>query len=403
MGINNREKVGKALDLLCQGLYPYIAQKMQEVYGENWQSKAASHLQEQQKSKRQVDEIIRGDVSASLIIVRHEWEKVFKNNLSKTDRALANELIEVRNQWAHGSMFSTDDTYRAIDSVTRLLKSLSAPQAEEAEKQRQEILRFLSQAQVRQDIRHLPVSPAEEARIRQKLNELLKRIPFQEAYLLNQALTHTSYKYENPNTGEDNEQLEFIGDALLTFLSGEYLYKRNPSLREGKLTNLRSILVDAPQLANFASKLELGKWMNLGRGENDSGGRNKPSLLSNVFEAVIGAYYLDSGIEAVRDLITPLFDEVVDELPTTLTSTPHVRDDVKGWLQQVVLDPAFLGNPHRQPPEYRTIRSGGTDDDPEFTSVVYVAGNEYGRSTGRSKKEAQKRAAEDALRRLGLL
>jgi ribonuclease III len=401
--MNNREKVGKALDLLCQGLHPYIQQKMQGGYDAGWQDRAAIHLKEHQKSKRQVESILCEDVSALLTIVNREWEKVFKDNLSKADRALTNELIEIRNQWAHGTALTIDDTYRAVDSVSRLLKSISAPQVEEVEKQRQEILRLLSQEQMRQEVRHLPVSPDEEARIRQKLNELLKRIPFQNAYLLNQALTHTSYKYENPNTGEDNEQLEFIGDALLTFLSGDYLYKRNPDLREGKLTKLRSFLVDTPQLANFASKLELGRWMNLGRGENDNGGRNKPSLLSNVFEAIVGAYYLDSGTEAVRDLVTPLFEAVVNDLPTTLNSAPKSPEDPKGWFQRVVLDPAFSGNPHRQPPEYKTIRSSGTDNDPEFTSVVFVAGGEYGRGKARSKKEAEKRAAEDALKKLGLI
>lgn len=220
---------------------------------------------------------------------------------------------------------------------------------------------------------------------------------------MNQALTHTSYKYENPNTGEDNEQLEFIGDALLTFLSGDFLYQRNPDLREGKMTVLRSNLVDTPQLARFATELELGKWMRLGKGEDSSGGRSKPSLLSNVFEAIVGAYYLDSGIDVVRDLVDSLFEAVVNDLPTTEDSNPKIKDDVKGWLQQVVLSPAFSSNPNRQPPEYRTIRSGGTDNTPEFTSVVHVAGGEYGVGKDRNKKEAEKRAAEDALRRLGLL
>ena len=231
----------------------------------------------------------------------------------------------------------------------------------------------------------------------------MKRIPFQNAYLLNQALTHTSYKYENPNTGEDNEQLEFIGDALLTFLSGDFLCKRNPDLREGKMTVLRSNLVDAPQLAKFATELDLGKWMRLGKGEDSSGGRSKSSLLSNVFEAVIGAYYFDSGVEAVRDLIEPFFEEVVDDLPRTKDSIPVIRDDVKGQLQQVALAGELVVNPNRELPEYKTIRSGGTDNSPEFTSVVYVVGSEYGSGKDSSTKKAEKRAAEDALRKLRLL
>lgn len=403
MGVSNRERIGKALDSLRQGLYSYVEQKMQTIHGSAWMTKAASHLREHQKSKQQVDDIIREDVSALLTVVNREWEKVFKSSLSQPDRALVNELLEVRNQWAHQSTFSTDDTYRAVDSVLRLLKSMSAPQLADVEKQRQNVLRLLTQEQARHEVQTIPVSPAEEARIKQRLDKLLKRIPFQNAYLLNQALTHTSYKYENPNTGEDNEQLEFIGDALLTFLSGDFLYKRNPDLREGKMTVLRSNLVDTPQLAKFASELELGKWMRLGKGEDISGGRSKPSLLSNVFEAVVGAYYLDSGVEAVRDLVDPFFEEVVNDLPTTEDSIPKIKDDVKGWLQQVVLDVGFSRNPSRKPPEYKTIRSGGTDNNPEFTSVVYIAGSEYGSGRDSSSKKAEKRAAEDALLKLGLL
>jgi len=169
------------------------------------------------------------------------------------------------------------------------------------------------------------------------------------------------------------------------------------------MTVLRSNLVDAPQLAKFSAELGLGKWMHLGKGENTNGGRIKSSLLGNVFEAVVGAYYLDSGVEAVRDLVDPLFEKVVNDLAITEDAIPQVKDDVKGWLQKVVLDSAFAGNPSRKPPEYRTIRSGGTDDKPEFTSVVYVAGNEYGKGEDSSKREAEKRAAEDALRKLGLI
>jgi ribonuclease-3 len=403
VGVSNRERIGKALDSLRQGLYFYAEQKMQAVHGSTWMTKAASHLRDHQKSKQQVDAIIREDVSALLTIVNREWDKVFKGSLSQPDRSLVNELLEVRNQWAHQSTFSTDDTYRAVDSVLRLLKSMSSLQVADVEQQRQDVLRLLTQEQVKHEVRPITVSPAEESRIRKRLDELLKRLPFQNAYLLNQALTHTSYKYENPNTGEDNEQLEFIGDALLTFLSGDFLYKRNPDLREGKMTILRSNLVDTPQLANFSAELDLGKWMQLGKGEDISGGRSKSSLLSNVFEAVVGAYYLDSGVEAVRDLVDPFFEAVVSDLPTTEDSVPTIKDDVKGWLQQVVLDGEFASNPSRKPPEYKTIRSGGTDNNPEFISVVYVAGSEYGSGKDSSTKKAEKRAAEDALKKLGLL
>jgi len=256
MALSNRERVGKALDSLCQGLYVYVQGEMGSTYP------------------------IRKDVAALLTVVRNEWNKVFKEKLKQTDLTLVHELIEVRNLWAHQETFSTDETYRAIGSVILLLKSISATEeAEAVEKQRQEVFRLLSQEQARHEVRPIPVSLAEEARIKQRLDELLKRIPFQNAYLLNQALTHTSYKYENPNTGDDNEQLEFIGDALLTFLSGDFLYKRNPDLREGKMTVLRSNLVHKDQLARFAAELELGTWMRLGKGEDTEGVKNPHCLV----------------------------------------------------------------------------------------------------------------------------
>ncbi|MBW4445127.1 MAG: ribonuclease III [Plectolyngbya sp. WJT66-NPBG17] len=373
---------------------------MQAAYGSDWMTKAALHLQNYQKVKQSVEERIREDVSALLIIINRE-NKTFKGSLMPSDLALAQELIGVRNLWAHQTTFSTDDAYRAVDTVSRLLKSISSPHLKEIEKQRQEVLRLLSQDQVR----HEPISvpSAEEAQIRQRLDLLLKRLPFQNVSLLNQALTHTSYKYENPNTGEDNEQLEFLGDALLTFLSGDFLYKQNSDWKEGRMTVLRSNLVDSPQLAKFAVELSLEKWMRLGRGEDSNGGRNKPSLLSNVFEAVIGAYYLDSGVEAVRDLIYPLFEKVIYALPSTETAVPSIQADAKTRLQQVVLAQSFSKNPNHCPPKYITIRCDGTDNAPEFISVVYVADGEYGKGQDRSKKEAEKRAAENALSRLGLL
>lgn len=411
MSLSNKERIGKALESLRQGLYPYVEQKMEEKYGKDWVAKVTSNLQDYQKSKQCAD-TLREDISALLRVMKKECysESKVKGGLNKSDRGLVDELAEVRNQWAHQSTFSTDDTYRAVDSVLRLLTSISSTQVvnvenqvADVEKQRQEILRLFTQEQVRHEVRSIPVSPAEESRIRQRLDALLKRIPFKNAYLLNQALTHTTYKYEKPNTGEDNEQLEFLGDALLTFLSGDFLYQRNPDLREGKMTVLRSNLVDTPQLAKFAAALDLGNWMQLGNGEARSGGRSKPSLLCNVFEAVVGAYYLDSGIEAVRDFVDPFFEGVINDLPTTEDAIPRGKDDVKGWLQQVVLDSKFVDNPSRKPPEYKTARSGGTDHQPEFTSVVYIAGTEYGRGKDSNTKKAEKRAAEDALGKLGLL
>ncbi|WP_448560492.1 ribonuclease III [Trichothermofontia sp.] len=414
MEVSHREQIGRALESLGQALYSYIEQRMKVHYGEDWEKEVLLKLKEPQKGKQKKQkkqknkDILREDVSILLRILIQEWN-IFKDVFSQSDRALVSELIEVRNQWAHQSTFSTDDTYRAIDSTLRLIKSLvqvtdvDQPLIDEVNKQRQDVLRLLSQEQPRQETRVTSVSPTEEARIREGFSELLKRLPFRNAALLKQALTHTTYKYENPNTGEDNEQLEFLGDAVLQFLSTDFLYKRNPNLREGEMTDLRKNLVGNSRLAQFAEQLELRKWMYLGKGMTKNEEREK--LLSGAFEAIVGAYYLDSGIEAVRVRFEPFFEEVDGEISITENTAPQstqTTKDVKNQLQEYVLSQRYFDNPKRELPHYETDRVGGTDNAPVFTSVVSVTGRELGRGEGRSKKEAEKRAAEDALRKLGV-
>jgi ribonuclease-3 len=402
MTISNHERVSRALNLLGQGLYPYFEQEMQAVHGDRWRTVATSHLPEHQTSKRNVADILREDVSAPLIVMSKQWDKVFKKNLGQAERTLVSELINVRNQWAHQSSISIDDTYRALDRIAILLKAVSAfEQVDNVEKQKLEVLRILSQEQTRYETRQgSVVSPGEEKRIRERLDEILKQLPFQEASLLNRALTHRSYLYENPReVSEDNELLEFLGDALLTFLSGEYLYRHYSGKNEGELTDLRSLLVKDRQLARFAADLDIGKWMLLGRGEATNGGTAKESLLSNTFEAIIGAYFLDSGIEAVRDFVEPLFTLVVEEI---ISSGPEPDSNILGdpknrfqeWVQQNI-GPII--------PQYITIQEAGPDHAKEFTVEVRVNSKVYGQGSGRSKKEAEKRAAEDALRKLRLI
>ncbi|MBN3886830.1 MAG: ribonuclease III [Nostoc sp.] len=389
MAISNRNRIESALIYLNQGLYPYFEQEMRKVHGERWLKIATSSLSDNQSLKRNPEDILRDDISELLKVIIGQWNQVFKRKLGHGERALVSELIEVRNKWAHemnGKRLSTDDTYRALDSIVRLLKAISASEADIVEKHKQEVLRMLSPKQ------------AEEARIRENLDELLKQLPFQDASLLLRALTHTSYMHENPNSGEDNERLEFLGDALLNFLSGEYLYRRYPDKKEGELTPLRSRLVDKPQLAKFAVSLDLGRWMRLGKGAEKDGGRTQSRLLSNTFEAIIGAYFLDSGVESVRDFVEPLFDSaIVQNSPV-----PHESDsksnnfvDSKNrfqeWVQRTVTP---------TPPKYFTEQIGGSSHAPEFIAKVLVDGKIYGEGKGRNKRDAEKAAAEDALANL---
>ena len=219
-----------------------------------------------------------------------------------------------------------------------------------------------------------------------------KLLIFNNEKLLRQALTHRSYTNENPGGGEDNERLEFLGDAILNFISGEYLYKVNPEMGEDEMTRHRAALVDEKQLAEFAREVGLDFQMRLGQGVRRNGGCHNPNLLSCTFEAVIGAYYLDHerDIEILRPLVEQLFECVPKEMMKIRSNI-----DSKNKLQEIVQK-----NGATTPPKYITEKLGGSDHAPEFISQVYVEGKLYGEGKGRSKKDAEKEAAEDALAKL---
>ncbi len=225
----------------------------------------------------------------------------------------------------------------------------------------------------------------------------LKIPPISNRDLLNQALTHRSYVNENPHAGADNERLEFLGDAVLGFVVGELLYQRYPQMSEAELTRMRSALVDEKQLTKFAQQISLGELMRLGKGAEKDRGRQSPSLLSDTFEAVIGAYYLDAGIEAVRSYLYPLLSATLESiiLPSEV-NMPKNLVDCKNRLQQWAL--AQFG----QNPQYLITGESGPDHAKVFTAEVRIQGQVYGVGEDRRKQEAQKRAAEDALQNLGL-
>jgi ribonuclease III len=226
-----------------------------------------------------------------------------------------------------------------------------------------------------------------------------KLLTFNNEKLLRQALTHRSYVNENPGEGEHNERLEFLGDAILNFISGQYLYRRHPEKGEDELTRRRSALVEEKQLAKFALEVGLDFRMRLGKGTIRDGGFQNPNLLSCTFEAVIGAYYLDNNcnVEPVRKIIEPLFDSVSKHIVE-----PRSNVDSKNRFQEWVQS---SGN--TTPPKYDTKQIGGQSHTPVFKSNVFevVNGIETFRGTGkgRNKKDAEKAAAEDALAKLGLL
>ena len=217
---------------------------------------------------------------------------------------------------------------------------------------------------------------------------------FQNAALFTQAMTHKSYARENPQAGSDNERLEFLGDAILTFLCGEFLFARYPTRPEGALTPLRASLVDATQLGKFAEQLSLQTHLRLGKGVEGSGGRTNSRLLSSAFEALVGAFFLDqrSRIEPVRDFVFPLFESVVDVL-----ADPTRNVNEKSKLQEWSLGQSGII------PTYDIVSESGPDHAKEFTAVVCINEQVFGRGQGRRKQDAEKAAARDALTQLGLL
>jgi len=211
-------------------------------------------------------------------------------------------------------------------------------------------------------------------------------LPFSNYLLLSRALTHRSYLNEHPEAIEDNERLEFLGDAVLDFLVGAWLYNHYPEMAEGQLTKLRSALVCTDQLAAFSTQIKLGQAMKMGRGEVETGGRQRLALLCATFEALIGAIYLDSGIPAVSRFMEPLLEPAVDQI----FSSGRMQD-AKSKLQEWV---QAHGN---GAPTYQTVSADGPDHAKIFEVEVFINGQKHGHGTGHSKQVAAKAAAQEAL------
>lgn len=209
-------------------------------------------------------------------------------------------------------------------------------------------------------------------------------MPAERGPLYEEALTHRSYAFENPSTPH-NERLEFLGDAILGAVVTDHIFNAYPGLTEGEMARLRASVVNTRALARAAETIGLGEEIRLGRGEDASGGRNKSSLLANAFEALIGAVYLDRGIDIVRDRLLDLLGPEVEAI-----QADGGHDDAKTVLQEVAL--RSTGSL----PSY-DVQSRGPDHDKRFTARVFVGGTLAGEGAGRSKKEAEQHAARRAL------
>lgn len=217
------------------------------------------------------------------------------------------------------------------------------------------------------------------------------KLPFSDWLLLSRALTHRSYRNEHTEALEDNERLEFLGDAVLDFVVGAWLYNRYPEMAEGELTRMRSALVYTEQLAVFGRQIHLGNAMRLGRGETQAGGKGRSALLCDTFEAVIGALYLEKGIAAILTFMSPLLETASDEILNT-----RRLDDPKSVFQE------WAQSEQHTSPQYQTRNAAGPDHSKVFDVDVLVNGIVYGSGQGHSKQAAAKEAARDALRHMGM-
>ncbi len=225
----------------------------------------------------------------------------------------------------------------------------------------------------------------------QALKELEKILgyEFNDISVLKMALTHRSYRYEEPNLKVDNQRLEFLGDAVLGFVTASYLYDKNRNDNEGVLTCLRSQVTSGKALADIARKIRVGRFLLLGRGEELSGGRERSSNLADAFEAILGAVYIDGGIEGVKKVFARHFLPVMDNLDgDVLAANP------KGKLQKLVQ------SKWKTHPVYRLVDKDGAEHAAVFTVEVDVNNKCVGHGVGRSKQAAERAAAIMALEKL---
>lgn len=210
---------------------------------------------------------------------------------------------------------------------------------------------------------------------------------FKNREYLQRALSHSSYVNERHNNEESNERLEFLGDSVLGIITADY-YFHNFSLPEGELTKLRASTVCEKTLFEFANQIELGKYLKLGKGEENTGGRTRPSVNADAFEAIIAAIYLDGGLDEARKFVLKFIEKLSDKHGSF--------KDYKTTLQEVIQK-----NPE-EVLEYIVVGEHGPDHNKCFEVEVHLNSNVIGRGIGKSKKNAEQQAAKEALELMGL-
>ncbi|NMA34026.1 MAG: ribonuclease III [Clostridiaceae bacterium] len=222
-----------------------------------------------------------------------------------------------------------------------------------------------------------------------KLKELEKETgyTFKDPGNLVLALTHSSYANEKKAAGlKSNERLEFLGDSVLNIVTSDYIYRNYPELHEGEMTRTRAAVVCEASLMRCAERIRLGEYLFLGKGEENTGGRTRSSILSDAFEALIGAIYIDGGISAARRFILRYMEDIYQDI-----DRQNEFRDYKTMFQEIIQKQSD------QKIHYRILDESGPDHDKTFTAQVLVGNEPYGEGKGRSKKEAEQNAAKDAI------
>ena len=215
--------------------------------------------------------------------------------------------------------------------------------------------------------------------------ETILGVQFQDPSLLKLALTHRSYIYETAGAGlSSNERLEFLGDSILALISADFLYRTFPGLSEGELTDVRAVLVRTETLAGFAREIDLGKYLYMGKGEQSTGGGQR--VLASAFEAILGAIYLDQGLNVVQAFVLPR----LDPLAHTIVEKRLFKDNKSRFQEMAQAHESIT-------PSYRLVSQEGPSHNREFTVEVMLGDQVAGRGQGRNKQTAEQEAARSAL------
>lgn len=227
-----------------------------------------------------------------------------------------------------------------------------------------------------------------EMRRREELRDLEEDLGylFEDVTLLDAALTHKSYANEAGGTVPDNQRLEFLGDAVLGLVVSNLLYEVQPALSEGEMSKIRAYLVREESLREIARSFQLGSRLRLGRGEDQTGGRDKASILADAFEALVAAIHVDGGFDLAYRFVEGIFRPVIEE-----AGTEPIRRDYKTRLQE------YCQARYGKTPSYRVVSDSGPDHAKVFEVEILAGKSVLARGRGRSKKEAEQRAAQDAL------